>query len=251
VGTFFVGGVCAVYNGIGHFISPGELVSPQMALYVLGFSFVAEGATFAYAANVLHQAAKQQGITLRQYLKVMTDPMAVTVLLEDGASLVGIIIAGVALGLTHLTGLQAYDAGGSILIGGLLGAVASFLIRFNRDLLVGKAMQAEKLQIIVNLLQNDKIVTSLRDVKGMNIGAERMRFKAEIRWNGAAIAAQTVQAMDLEKAIKELKTRDDLEKFLTKFGAEIVGQMGKEVDRLEAAIKAAHPEVRHVDLESD
>jgi hypothetical protein len=33
----------------------------------------------------------------------------------------------------------------------------------------------------------------------MNIGAERMRFKAEIRWNGAAIASQTVQAMDLEK----------------------------------------------------
>jgi hypothetical protein len=43
------------------------------------------------------------------------------------------------------------------------------------------------------------------------------------------------------QAIKELKTRDDLEKFLTKFGAEIVSQMGKEVDRLEAAIKSAHP----------
>ncbi len=58
----------------------------------------------------------------------MTDPMAMTVLLEDGASLAGIAIAATCIGLTHATGIAMFDALGSLMIGGLLGGVALYLI---------------------------------------------------------------------------------------------------------------------------
>jgi solute carrier family 30 (zinc transporter), member 9 len=43
-----------------------------------------------------------------------------------------------------------YDSVGSILIGGLLGAVAIFLIRKNRDMLVGRAIPQEVTEQITN-----------------------------------------------------------------------------------------------------
>ena len=46
------------------------------------------------------------------------DPSAVAVLLEDSAAVTGILMAGTALWLSHITGSSIYDACGSIAIGG-------------------------------------------------------------------------------------------------------------------------------------
>ena len=46
------------------------------------------------------------------------DPSAVAVLLEDSAAVTGILMAGTALWLSHITGNSIYDACGSIAIGG-------------------------------------------------------------------------------------------------------------------------------------
>jgi zinc transporter 9 len=55
----------------------------------------------------------------------------VAVLLEDSAAIIGLVIATACTGLTYVTGNVVYDGIGSILIGGLLGATAVFLIRKN------------------------------------------------------------------------------------------------------------------------
>jgi zinc transporter 9 len=55
----------------------------------------------------------------------------VAVLLEDSAAIIGLVIATACTGLSYVTGNVIYDGVGSILIGGLLGATAVFLIRKN------------------------------------------------------------------------------------------------------------------------
>jgi len=86
----------------------------------------------------------------------------------------------------------------------------------------------------------------------MSIGASNMRFKAEVRWNGQAIAKhQILQLGDLEQLRNQLTDKEKLEALLLRFGEDVVGMLGKEVDRLEKQIKTKLPEVRHVDLESD
>ena len=47
------------------------------------------------------------------------DPSAVTVLLEDGAAVAGVILATGCLGLTSYTGSPVFDAIGSVMIGGM------------------------------------------------------------------------------------------------------------------------------------
>ena len=66
------------------------------------------------------------------------DPNVSVVLLEDLAAVLGVSIAASCLAVTHYTGNPFADAVGSLLVGGILGSVASFIIYSNTEVLVGK-----------------------------------------------------------------------------------------------------------------
>ena len=57
---------------------------------------------------------------------------------EDAAALIGLVIAFLAMFLHQITGIAAFDAIGSILVGVLLVIVAIVLIDRNRRYLVGE-----------------------------------------------------------------------------------------------------------------
>ena len=61
------------------------------------------------------------------------------VLLENGAAMAGLIIAAAGLALAQATGNPHWDGIASIAIGLLLGAVAIFLAREAKGLLIGEA----------------------------------------------------------------------------------------------------------------
>lgn len=66
------------------------------------------------------------------------DPSVNVVLLEDFAAVVGVIVAGSCMALATATGSAMPDAVGSLLVGGILGSVASFIIYTNTAALVGR-----------------------------------------------------------------------------------------------------------------
>lgn len=66
------------------------------------------------------------------------DPSVNVVLMEDLAAVIGVGVAGVCMGLTVHYGSPIPDAVGSLLVGGILGGVASFLIYTNVAALVGR-----------------------------------------------------------------------------------------------------------------
>lgn len=60
------------------------------------------------------------------------------VLLEDFGAVIGVFVAASCMGLSSLTNSAVPDAFGSILVGGILGSVASFIIYTNVAALVGR-----------------------------------------------------------------------------------------------------------------
>lgn len=60
------------------------------------------------------------------------------VLLEDLAAVLGVSVAALCMGLSTMYNSHVPDAIGSFLVGGLLGAVASFIIYTNVAALVGR-----------------------------------------------------------------------------------------------------------------
>lgn len=60
------------------------------------------------------------------------------VLFEDTAAVLSVMLAAGCMGLTTWSGSSVPDAVGSLLVGGILGAVASFIIYSNVNALVGR-----------------------------------------------------------------------------------------------------------------
>lgn len=66
------------------------------------------------------------------------DPCVNVVLFEDTAAVLSVILAAGCMGLSTYTGSSVPDAVGSLLVGGMLGSVASFIIYSNANALVGR-----------------------------------------------------------------------------------------------------------------
>ena len=157
----------------------------------------------------------------------------------------------ISLGLTELTGNPVWDGVGSIAIGLLLGASAIFLINRNRRFLLGPTPSSESVDRMVAVLQDSPFVARIQDVKVSQIGADSVRFKAEVTFDGRQLARRLLAAKNLEATWSALDGPQDLESLLIEFGGEVTDSIGDEIDRLEEELTEATPEARHIDLEPD
>ncbi|KAL5481521.1 hypothetical protein EMCRGX_G021700 [Ephydatia muelleri] len=94
------------------------------------------------ALKHVRKSADESGVSIKDYVYNGGDTSAVGVLLEDGAAVTGIFVATISVMLSYLTLNPIYDAVGSIAIGGLLGAVALFLVQINVNALIGRYVLA-------------------------------------------------------------------------------------------------------------
>lgn len=69
------------------------------------------------------------------------DPSVNVVLLEDAAAVCGVVVAASCMGVSSMLNSPVPDAIGSLLIGCILGTVASFIIYTNVAALVGRYVQ--------------------------------------------------------------------------------------------------------------
>ena len=61
---------------------------------VLGLSFVVEGYSLFVATRAVMAGATAHGLTFMQYLRRGLDPTSIAVMMEDGAAVAGLAIAG-------------------------------------------------------------------------------------------------------------------------------------------------------------
>jgi zinc transporter 9 len=201
MGVFFLGAGVSLYHGVTSLLHPPALESLPMALAVLGGSLLVESGVLLSAVSHIKQSAMDSGISFREYVVRGRDPSAVAVLLEDSAAVLGVLLAGSCLSLTHMLNNPVYDAFGSICIGTLLGSVALFLVKRNSGLLVGRTIDANKLRRIIEIIEDDVMVRSIHDIKAVDLGANTIRFKAEVNFDGREVARAHVNKLDLEELL--------------------------------------------------
>lgn len=252
VGIFMMGAGLSWYHGISGLLHPQPMESLLWAYCILAGSLVSEGATLLVAVNELRKSARKRGLTFYQYVVQAHDPSTNVVLLEDAAAVLGVILAASCMGLTSLTGSPYYDCIGSLGVGTLLGIVSTFLIYTNTEALLGRSIQPEQLQRLTELLESDPSVRAIHDVKATDMGMNKVRFKAEVDFDGRVVTRSYLEKQDIEQILQEIqlvKTPEELEAFMLKHGENIIDTLGAEVDRLEKELKQLNPELRHVDLE--
>ncbi|KAJ8269461.1 hypothetical protein COCON_G00120680 [Conger conger] len=252
VGIFMMGAGLSWYHGIVGLMNPQPMESLLWAYCILAGSLVSEGATLLVAVNEIKKSARLQGLSFYEYVMQSRDPSTNVVLLEDAAAVLGVILAASCMGLTSLTGNPHYDCLGSLGVGTLLGTVSAFLIYTNTEALLGRSIQAEHVQKLTEFLENDPAVRAIHDVKATDMGLSKVRFKAEVDFDGRVVTRSYLEKQDIDQILSEIqqvKTAEELENFMLKHGENIIDMLGAEVDRLEKELKQRNPEVRHVDLE--
>ena len=205
VGIFCVGTGLSFYHGITGLTNPQPIGDFYWAFFVLGGSLVSEGATLLVAINSVKQGAKAIGMSFREYVVRGQDPCVNVVLTEDAAAVVSVGLAATCMGLSTITGSPIPDAIGSLLVGCILGGVASFIIYTNVAALMGRSIQEELLEKINAELENDIMIRAIHDVKGIDMGNNLVRYKAELDFDGRELSRVYLDKQDLN-ALLEVKT---------------------------------------------
>ncbi|MGD8608083.1 MAG: cation transporter [Myxococcales bacterium] len=250
-GVLFIGSGVTIVRGAQQLWSPEALEHLGWGFSILLVSLAAEGISLGVGFSAVRRAARRADQSVWKYLESGPDPMGVAVVLEDASAVLGVGLALGGIGMTRATGNPAWDGAASVAIGLLLGATAVFLIDRNRRFLLGPSPPSKAIARMVAVLEEDPIIDRIRDVKVSQLGANEVRFKAEIAFNGRELARRLVASKDLDQAWSELQNTKDLEELLVEFGAEVTDAIGDAVDRIEERLARAVPEARHVDLEPD
>nr|CAB3266221.1 zinc transporter 9-like [Phallusia mammillata] len=254
VGIFCIGCGASVYHGVQVLLHPQDgldLASLSTFGVLLGSSFI-EAASLVIAIQETRKNAKKHNLDFWNYVNESRDPSTNVVLLEDSAAVLGIFVAGGALALTHITGNVMYDAIGSIVIGGLLGTVATFLVTTNVNALIGRSIPQERMENLKEALEDDVCVRGVYDVKATQLGSDEFKFKAEIDFDGREITRAYLASVDMEQVMHEInsvKTMEELEQVLLRYGEHVIDTLGVQIDRIETELKKKHSDLRHIDLE--
>jgi cation diffusion facilitator family transporter len=185
---FGVSGVLSLQHGIDYFLSDHETheVKNYIVNYViLAIAFVFEAYSLRVAFRIFRKRIEERGEKLTlpvlfTELKENKDLVLTTVIVEDTAALLGILIAVVALVLSDFTGNPAFDAIGSLLIGIVLMGFALFLARENRGMLVGEAMSKRELKKIFDIISNISEVEKIKSIRTMQLAAEDVLIAIEV-----------------------------------------------------------------------
>ena len=150
---FAVGGGISAYEGLLHILDPEPVESPVWNYSVLGLAVLFEGYSL-YIAFKAFQSAKGDK-DFWHSIRTSKGPTTFTVLFEDSAAMLGLLVALLGVYLAHNFNNPYFDGAASIGIGIILAAVAVFLAYETKGLLVGEGADPEMLGDIRRLAESD------------------------------------------------------------------------------------------------
>ncbi|WP_320411470.1 cation diffusion facilitator family transporter [Candidatus Contendibacter odensensis] len=195
--------------------SPPVLEDPTWNYIVLAVAALFEGFSWRVSHRELGRR-RRPGDSLWQAVRRSKDAAVFTVFFEDSAALIGIAIAALGVGLSHIFDNPYFDPGASVLIGLVLIGAAFLLARESGGLLVGESIDRDQIAHLRNIIAADSAVESVRHLLTMQLGPDSVLLTAAVRFE------RRLNLDEVEQAI----------------------------ERLECAIKVQYPSIQHLFLES-
>lgn len=200
-GIFTAGSIVSIMHGIQELSDTGPVESPVVAYVVLGIAFVLEGASFTQAMIRSRRLARERGSSTWDFVLETSDTTLRAVFFEDSAALVGLVLAGGSILLHQLTGVAAWDAIGSILVGVLLGVVAVILIGRNIAFLVGTSVSPTLRSRVGTALLGLDDIERVTYLHIEYVGPNRLFLVAEVDLSGDA------REHDVARRLREVERR--------------------------------------------
>jgi cation diffusion facilitator family transporter len=202
---FVADALFSFYEGVERIMSgkedSGGAVIPFI---VLAVALVLEGTSLIRASRQTHAEAERQRRPLARHVRQSRDPTTKTVVFEDSAAVIGILLAAAGLALTQITGSATFDGAASIAIGVLLAVVAFALGRDTYGLLIGEAALPEEREAIERAICGHSGVDELVELMTMALGPDSILVAVRLDV-APELDSDAVEALasDLERAIRE------------------------------------------------
>jgi cation diffusion facilitator family transporter len=213
ISIFGIGGGMSVYEGISALQHPSPLENPLPNYIVLAVAFLIEGWAFLTAMREFNKARGQ--MPALEFVRTSKDPSLFTVVFEDLAAMLGLIVAFLGILLGHLFNNPLFDGGASVVIGLILMSVAALLARESKGLLVGEGVEPKMLEEMRAMVAAAEAVERVGDIRTLYLGPNDLLVNLNVA-----------------------------------FRAQVAGEgVHDAITRIEAALKGSYPEVRRVYVE--
>lgn len=198
---FAVGSGISIYEGIKSLSNPHPVESPEWTYGVLVLAMIFEGAAWWVAFKEFQKTRGDQSWI--SAIRNSKDPTVFTILFEDSAAMMGLIIAFVGIFLSQALDMPILDSLASICIGVVLAFVAIVLAIESKGLLIGEAASPEIIADIRALVSNDKRITGLNEILTMHLGPEDILLAASVDFDDSLTADKVEQTItEFESVIK-------------------------------------------------
>jgi cation diffusion facilitator family transporter len=200
--VFGLGGGLSFLEGLQHIRHPEPMRDPMWNYVVLGIAAIFEGSSFVVALRQFLEESR--GTPFWEALHRSKDPTTYTVLAEDSAALVGLVIAASGIALSQRFDMPELDGAASLVIGLLLATVAVALIWESRSLLIGEGIRPETARAIRSIALGQPKVRDVGRVLSMYIGPDDVLVTMDLDFDDGTAAADAATAIEaVEREVRQ------------------------------------------------
>ena len=191
-------GIC-FYEGIHKISSPQPVTNPIINYTVLGLAIIIEGWTCWVAATEFKKSKGDLGWV--KAIRRSKDPALFTVLFEDTAALLGLLVALIALTLSEYLNLPVLDAVASLIISFILAVTAGLLAFECKGLLTGEGAGEEVVTGINQIIDESQGIKHVNEVLTLHLGPEDILLNVSLDFE------DNLSSGDVEEAISNLESK--------------------------------------------
>ncbi|PHZ83816.1 cation diffusion facilitator family transporter [Paremcibacter congregatus] len=194
---FAVGAGVSLYEGIIKVISPHPVTDVYINYIILSVAIVFEGAAWIVAYREFKRSQTHPSL-LTSILK-SKDPTIFTVLFEDTAAMLGLIVAMGGLFIGQWLGIPEMDGVASILIGVILAGTAVLLAYESKGLLIGEAASKAVVTAIEEIVTAQPDIVAVNEILTMHMGPHDILLNLSLDFDDAITSA------DVERAVTRME----------------------------------------------
>ena len=198
---FAVGAGISIYEGLHRIASPQPITNPYVNYIVLGLAMVFEAFAWTVAFLEFHRTKGPLGYV--EAVRRSKDPTVFTVLFEDSAAMLGLIVAFVGIALAQALDMPVLDGVASVVIGVILAVTAVLLAYETKSLLIGERARPEVIGGIREIVRQYPQIIAVNELLTMHLGPRDVLLNVSVDFDDRVKSTEVEEAIsDMEQQIK-------------------------------------------------
>jgi cation diffusion facilitator family transporter len=198
---FAVGAGVSIYEGVHKVQNPHPITNAGINYAVLTFAMFFEGGAWWVAYRAFNTTRGKRSLIAA--VRDSKDPTIFTVLLEDTAAMLGLLVAFLGIALGQWLEIPELDGLASIVIGCILAGAAILLAQETKGLLIGEGADPVTVREISRVLSAHSAIDRVNEILSMHQGPDDILVNVSVEFrDGLAIGEVERHTAAIEREIK-------------------------------------------------